>query len=222
MIESPFWEEQEQVERFAAREPDHRLLALVERYEDPSATRVLDIGCAGGRNVELLASRGFDVFAVDISAAMVRRTRERAAAVFGEEEARRRVRRATMEDLSEFETGDFDLVVALGVFHVATTGKQWHNALSEAARVLAPGGIMLVSVFSNKTNPTGKGITPVEGEPNIYEGLRSGRHYLVGPEALDAEMARRGLMPVEKTDTVVVPLESGQRVTINAVYRKGE
>lgn len=214
-----FWEEQEQVERFAARDPDHRLVKLIEGYHDPPRTRVLDIGCAGGRNADFLASRGFDLFAVDASSAMIQRTRERVAAVLGKKEAQRRVRRATMEDLSEFESANFDLIIALGVFHIATTRKQWHGALSEAARVLAPGGLMLVSVFGNRTNPTGKGITPVPGEPNVYEGLSSGRHYLVGPEELDAEMARRGLETVEPTETVVVPLESGQRVTINALYR---
>jgi len=215
-----FWEEQEQVERFAAREPDHRLLALLEGYADPAGTRVLDIGCAGGRNVLPLASLGFDVFAIDISSAMVQRTRERVASVLGTEEAARRVRRAPMEDLSEFGAAEFDLVIALGVFHLATTSGQWDEALAEAARVLAPEGVLLVSVFGSRTDPTGKGIVPVAGERHVYEGLRSGRHYLVEAEELDADMARRGLEPVEPTDTVVVPLESGQRVTINGLYRK--
>jgi SAM-dependent methyltransferase len=215
-----FWEDQEQVERFAAREPDHRLLEMLESYADPAGTRVLDIGCAGGRNEVLLASRGFDVFAVDISAAMVQRTRERVASILGEKEALRRVRRASMDDLSDFESASFDVVIALGVFHIATTNRQWHGAVSEAARVLAPGGLMLVSVFSSRTDPTGQGITPVSGEPNVYEGLRSGRHYLVEADELDADMARRGLEPAEPTDTVVVPLESGRRVTINGLYRK--
>jgi SAM-dependent methyltransferase len=215
-----FWEDQEQVERFAAREPDHRLLALMEDYADPAGTRVLDIGCAGGRNTVPLASRGFDVFAIDISTAMVERTRERVASVLGKEEAARRVCRAPMEDLSGFDSGDFGLVIALGVFHVATTAKQWHGALSEATRVLAPGGLLLVSVFSSKTDPTGTGIVQVPGERHVYEGLRSGRHYLVEAEELDAEMTRRGFEPIDPTDTVVVPLESGHRVTINGLYRK--
>lgn len=220
MNDKRFWEEQEQVERFAAREPDHRLFALIEHYSDPADTRVLDIGCAGGRNTAPLAARGFDVFAIDISAAMVQRTRERVAATLGEEEAVRRVRRAPMEDLSGFESADFDLVIALGVFHVATTGEQWDDALSEATRVLAPNGLLLVSVFSSRTDPTGKGIVPVPGERHVYEGLRSGRHYLVEAEELDIELTRRGLEPAEPTDTVVVPLESGRRVTVNGLYRK--
>ena len=220
MTDHPFWEEPEQVERFAGREPDHRLAKLIARYAEPRKIRVLDIGCAGGRNTELLAARLFDVFAIDSSAAMVERTRERVAAILGEDEATRRVRRASMEDLSAFESAAFDLVVALGVFHAATRAKQWHAALAESVRVLAAGGLMLVSVFSQKTDLTGSGVKPVPGETNVYDGLPSGRHYLVGAEELDAEFARRGLTPVEPTETVVVPLETGQRVTVNAVYRK--
>ncbi len=220
MDDNRFWEEEEQVERFAAREPDHRLVALIEGYDTPAKTRVLDIGCAGGRNTDLLASRGFDVFAIDASAAMVKHTRQRVAAILGDAEAQRRVRRAAMDDLSEFASSSFDLVVALGVFHSATSNPEWQRALSEAVRVLAPGGLMLVSVFSSKTDMTGQGITPVPGEPNVYEGLPSGRHYLVGGEVLDREMAGRGLEPVEPTATVTVPLDPGQRVTVNALYRK--
>jgi len=215
-----FWEAQEQVERFAGREPDHRLVRLIEEYPTPAQIRVLDIGCAGGRNTDLLAARGFDVYALDASAAMVERTRARVAAHLGVGEAERRVRPGTMEDLSEFASGSFDLVVALGVFHSATTGEQWHAALSEAVRVLAPRGKMLVAAFDPETTPTGGELKPVPGEPNVYEGFWPGRHYLVGSAVLDAEMARRGLETVEPTQTVVVPLDSGQRVTINALYRK--
>ncbi|UCH84160.1 MAG: methyltransferase domain-containing protein, partial [Candidatus Latescibacterota bacterium] len=112
MDASDFWEEQEQVERFAAREPDRRLLALIEQYDNPGSIRVLDIGCAGGRNTEPLAARGFDVFAVDMSRAMVERTRDRVAAFLGPEEAGRRIRVGRMEDLSPFQSNHFHLVVA--------------------------------------------------------------------------------------------------------------
>lgn len=220
MSELHFWDEQEQVEKFAARDPDRRMIALIRRYPDPSDTRVLDIGCAGGRNTELLAARGFDVFAIDMSVAMVQRTRERVASVLGEEEATRRVQCARMEDLSRFLSGEFDIVIALGVFHSATTNEEWDHALSEACRVLRPGGLMLVSVFSPRTDKTGEGIVRVEGEHHLYDGLKSGRHYLVEADELDTEMIRRGLETVEQTETVVVPLEKGRRVTVNGLYRK--
>jgi 2-polyprenyl-3-methyl-5-hydroxy-6-metoxy-1,4-benzoquinol methylase len=70
-----FWERPETVDRFASRDPDHRLQRLIGEYGRPAAIRALDLGCAGGRNTVLLAQRGFDVRALDASSAMVERTR---------------------------------------------------------------------------------------------------------------------------------------------------
>ncbi len=67
---NPFWDRLETVERFAVREPDHRLVRLADDVHHPGATRVLDLGCAGGRNTVLLAERGFDVWARDASGPM--------------------------------------------------------------------------------------------------------------------------------------------------------
>jgi SAM-dependent methyltransferase len=213
-----FWEEKEQVERFAARDPDKRLTELVATFPDPASVRVLDLGCAGGRNSELLARRGFDVFAVDLSRAMVRHTRGRVAESLGDAEAERRVCVAGMDDLGTFGDGFFDLVVALGVYHSARSREEFGRALAETARVLRAGGRALVSNFSPRTNPHGGGVTPVPGESGVFDGLHSGRHVLLEADDLDAEMARHGLVPAADTATVVVPLEHGRRVTVNGFY----
>ncbi|MDR7392424.1 MAG: class I SAM-dependent methyltransferase, partial [Armatimonadota bacterium] len=83
----PFWERPEVVERFASRPPDDRMVALLS--DAPRATRVLDLGCAAGRNTEWLAREGFDVYACDASQAMVAYTRKRLAPWLGEAEAER-------------------------------------------------------------------------------------------------------------------------------------
>ncbi|CAN5372903.1 hypothetical protein BH23GEM4_BH23GEM4_02840 [soil metagenome] len=75
---------------FAARAPDVRMLDILERFSFPAETRVLDLGCAGGRNTIALAESGFDVYAVDSARGMVERTRRRVAAVQGGPEAERR------------------------------------------------------------------------------------------------------------------------------------
>ena len=97
-----FWEHTEQVEMFAARPPDKRLLHLLKNYRQPTQTRVLDLGCAGGRNTIVLAEQGFDVYAIDTSSAMVDKTRERIVAVLGAKEASQRIRIGKMQDLQNF------------------------------------------------------------------------------------------------------------------------
>lgn len=217
---SPFWEVSEQVERFAGREPDQRLLRLVESYEEPARVRVLDLGCAAGRNTVVLAQRGFDVHAVDSSRAMVERTRQRVAKVLGPAAAQERVRVGRMDSLAEHGSGSFDLIVALGVYHNATCREEWERALSETERILRPGGLVLVASFSPRSDPRGEGLRPAPGAPHVYEGFEAGRMYLMEAEAFDAEMARHGLLPAVATETVEAPTDSGRRVTVNGLYRK--
>ena len=216
-----FWDSAEIVERFAAREPDVRLMELLGKYAEPSKTRVLDLGCAGGRNAVPLARGGFDLVALDSSPAMVEKTRERLAPILGPEEARRRVRAGRMNDLSFGADASFDLVVALGIYHCAQSRAEWDRALSETARVLKPGGRVLVSVFTPETDLDGRGFRPVPGEPDVYEGFESGgRHVLVDAEGLDRDMARFGLTPLEPTRTARPKLETGRRVSANGLYGK--
>ena len=214
----PFWERPEVVEQFAARAPDHRLMRLIEEYPRPEATRVLDLGCAGGRNTVVLAERAFDVWAIDGSAAMVERARERVAAVLGTGKALERVRPGRMDDLSPFESGAFDLVVALGIYHGAQSRQEWERAVAETARLLKPGGRVLVNHFTPQMDLTGEGVRPVAGEPDVYEGLADGRAVLLDAAALDAAMARHGLTPIVPSETVRVETERGRRVSVNALY----
>jgi SAM-dependent methyltransferase len=218
---SSFWDSPENVTRFAAREPDVRLAELIREYPNPSTVKVLDLGCAAGRNADLLAQNGFDVEALDASAAMVSKTRERLASILGAAEAQRRVRVGRMDDLSWAGDASFALVIALGLYHCAQSRAEWDRALAETARVLTPGGRLLVSVFTPETDLTGRGTCPVAGEPHIYEGFDSGgRHFLVDAAALDREMARHGLLPLEPTRTARPKVETGRRVSANGLYVK--
>jgi SAM-dependent methyltransferase len=219
-VKNEFWESPENVARFAAREPDVRLVGLVPGYPDPGSVRVLDIGCAGGRNAVYLARLGFDVHALDGSEAMVAETRRRLAPILGEAEAARRVRVSRMDDLGWASDGSFDLVLALGIYHCAHSRAEWDRALSETARVLAPGGRLLVSVFTSETDLTGRGIAPVPGEPHVYEGFESGRSVLVDPGTLDADLARHGLSCVVPTTLARPKVETGRRISANGLYAK--
>lgn len=196
-----FWNAPERVERFAEREPDHRLRALLPQYDDPAGIRVLDLGCAGGRNTVLLAERGFDVWALDAAAAMVARTRQRLAPLTGPAEARRRVTEGRMDDLEAFADGRFELVVALGIYHCAADDASWRRALAETARVLTAGGRLLVSHFAPGTRV-------------------SGEHQLRDAGQLDEALKALGCAPAAATETVTREGDGGRRVTVNGTYRK--
>ena len=220
---SDYWERPDVVAKFAERAPDDRLRELAARYDEPAHVRVLDLGCAAGRNTLFLARSGFDVHAVDASEPMVTETRDRLADVVGAAEARDRVRVGRMEDLSRFLDGSFRLVVALGVFHNAGSWEQWRTAAAETARVLEEGGILLVSQFAPGTDlwRQGPDPRPVVGEPHLWENVVEDRPLvLLEPEELDAGMAEAGMEPEAPTASVERESDRGRRVTVKGLYRK--
>ena len=217
---SPFWTDPEQVDSFANRDPDRRLVQLLGSYTKPALVRILDVGCAGGRNTALLAEMEFDFRALDASGPMVARTRERIAAICGVTLARQRVCAGVMEDLSAFPDGSVDLIVALGIYHQASSLEQWQRAVAESGRVLKYGGLVLVSSFTPDSQPDGKPLNPVRNSCDMYGGFSSGHLCLLSADNHDKKMAEYGFEPDVPTETVRVETELGHRVTMNALYRK--
>jgi SAM-dependent methyltransferase len=133
------------------RADDHTFAATVYRARQaaavswidalalPSGARMLEVGCGAGFLTIALAQRGFRVDAVDASECMIDATRGRIATMGLAEVASARV--ADVHALGEAD-GTYAAVVALGVV-------PWlHSpaaALREVARVLAPGGAMILT-----------------------------------------------------------------------------
>lgn len=103
----------------------------------PASRRILDLGCGEGAALPALRSR-FDpdrLEAVDIDPAMVRRARRRAR------ECGATVRRGDAGKL-DFADASFDLVLCHQTLHHVSDQEA---AICEVFRVLAPGGILLLS-----------------------------------------------------------------------------
>lgn len=121
------------------RERLDTVLAWVDAMGLPPGAEVLEIGCGAGHATVELARRGLAVASTDSSPEMVARAAERIAA-------------AGLDDVVRLGTADahalaypdrrFALVVALGVLPWLHTPER---ALSELARVLAPGGHAIVT-----------------------------------------------------------------------------
>lgn len=111
-----------------------RLAATVEIVgEGPG--RVLDVGMGAGRLCAALEPRGWDVYGVDSSEAMVALARKRLPRVAA------RLLRARAEGLP-FADEAFDAVTALGSLEYTEDAAA---AVRELARVLRPGGTAVVS-----------------------------------------------------------------------------
>jgi SAM-dependent methyltransferase len=119
-------------------------LLRIARDHGQSGERVLDVGCGTGKSFAPLLTRGFDVWACDISPAMAARARMRPG-VHPE-----RVLVADMRDLPPL--GPFDLVTCLDdAVNYLLSPDDLAAAFASVARVLAPRGIYLFDVNSLAT-----------------------------------------------------------------------
>jgi SAM-dependent methyltransferase len=132
-----FWSEHwghqdvEQLVRIAAASP---LTALIEDAL-PRAGPILEAGCGLGQYVILLRERGRAVSGVDWSLAALRRCRATAPAA---------PLAAMNLDRLAIKTATLAAYISLGVVEHDANGP--HAIVAEAARVLAPGGILVLSV----------------------------------------------------------------------------
>ena len=150
--------------------------------------RLLDVGTGTGRLLEVLSARADSVVGVDASRAMLALARGRLARMRLDGATEAAVRQGDMYRLP-FPDGMFDAAVMHMLLHHADDPAA---AVAEAARVLAPGGRLVVIDFSPHT---GTDIT-----------RRLAHRHLGFPDAtVFALMAAAGLR-VEATATVPGPL----------------
>ena len=110
---------------------------LLREHQEALSGRVLELGCGTGRLTEPLSKLGGELVAVDLSDEMVARCRRRCPGV--------RVEQGDLLDLSRFETGRFDAVVA--GFNVLDylSDEERRSVLRELGSLLADTGLLLFS-----------------------------------------------------------------------------
>jgi len=120
---------------------------------EADARRVVDVACGTGMHTIELARRGYKVVGADLSAPMIERAKENAAAagvethfvVAGFGELAEKLALSEVEGIVEGLSGQFDAVLCLGnsLPHVLSA-EDLGDALANFAAVLCPGGVLLI------------------------------------------------------------------------------
>lgn len=211
------WEDKEIVEIFANKKPDRRMLELIQNY--PKTYRILDLGCAAGRNTIYLAKNNFDFYAIDSSQAMLAKAKENLKNILPKTEIDKRVLNMQMDSL-DFKDDYFDFIIALGIIQGAQSEEEWHRVVGQCARTLKANGKMLVAHFGPNSNPHGTGIKLVKGTKHLYTGFAPNRKLnLLSAQELNEKMLEHGFKNIVETTSVKIETKNGYRTTINAYYQ---
>jgi SAM-dependent methyltransferase len=159
--------------------------------------RALDVACGEGRNAVWLAEQGWEVDAVDFSAAALAKAELLAA-------ERGVGARWILADLGDYvpPDGEFDLVIVL---YLQLPADERRPVLARAAAAVAAGGTMLV-VGHDRAN-----LTDGYGGPTDPDVLFTAEEIAAELSGLTVEKAVRVERPV--------PVEGGERIALDALVR---
>jgi ubiquinone/menaquinone biosynthesis C-methylase UbiE len=140
--ESAAWRdvyEEESVQGDIYRKRLNIVLSWIDGLGESAGAKVLEVGCGGGRAAIALAQRGYHVDAIDSASNMLAITRACASQAGVLEIVSTKV--GNVYQL-EFADNSFPLILAMGVMPYLGAPKK---ALAEMARVLSPGGSLVVT-----------------------------------------------------------------------------
>ncbi|MGP8242441.1 MAG: class I SAM-dependent methyltransferase [Solirubrobacteraceae bacterium] len=180
-LNAELWARGDFVEFYATRDLRPVEATLMDRHRDALAGRVLELGCGAGRLTGHLCELAQIVHGVDISPAMVAYCRHTyMKATFSEGDLR---------DLSRFESGSFDVVVApFNVLDVLGDAER-RRVLDEIRRVVVVGGLLIMSSHNRGYEPW------ISATIRLYLGS------LRRPTRLPRRLRnRRRLRPLQRTE----------------------
>ena len=118
---------------------DDDIVDFIEHYNFEKNLKVLDCGCADGRNSEYLINEGYDVTGVDFSQTVIERTQKRLP--------KGKFLTGDIRKLDKIESNSFDFLIDAGAFHVNDPIDSI-SILKEYHRILKSSGKMFIRVFN--------------------------------------------------------------------------
>lgn len=142
-----FWNNPKIVKQFSDAKFSKYWKDFLNKFKKTSSYySVLDLGCGGGRNTELLIKMGFDTYACDLYDSMVKAAKKKVVSLLDIRNIEKRIIKASMLKLP-FKEESFDIVIANGVYHNTNSPNQFTNAIKETNRITKKNGFVCLNVF---------------------------------------------------------------------------
>jgi ubiquinone/menaquinone biosynthesis C-methylase UbiE len=201
------WPEESRLQQGPFVLEELRTRELIERFAPPPPATVLDVGGAAGAYALWLADAGYTVHLIDAAPRLVAEAQRRSAA------ASRPLASCRVGDARSLDVprDGADIVLLLGPLYHLTEAADRVRALTEARRVLKPGGRLFAAAISRFASALDGLVHDALKDPAfaaiVERDLREGQHrnptgrldyfttaYFHRPEELRAEVASAGLM----------------------------
>jgi SAM-dependent methyltransferase len=181
------WSQPGTVSGFVKSPPNPSLMRVAAGEGAANHGRLLDIGCGAGRNAVPLSELGWQVFGVDLSAAMLTAARSRHENPAAPPAPRWLL--APMDALP-FVANSFDFIVAHGIWNLARSGREFRRGVAEAARVSRPGASLFLFTFSRNSLPEAD--EPVAGESFVFTQFSGAPQCFLSAAEIVGELAAAG------------------------------
>ena len=215
--QSKFWNNKKVIREFTSYRAPEYWQKFLGKFKNTAKIRLLDLGCGGGRNSELAARMGFDVYACDLHINMVRATRLILNKYFSSTRLAKKVRRADFQRLP-YKSKFFRILVASGVLHNANTYQKFARGVKEISRVLEDGGCLCLNVFYLR-----------KPDPAMRQSKKTGFVFYTDlglpmvllPQEKIMEILRKfKLVPLRKPATYESRVNTGIRHVLRGIFKK--
>jgi SAM-dependent methyltransferase len=211
-----FWNNQKIVKQFSDAKFSKYWKDFLNKFKKTSYYRVLDLGCGGGRNTELLIKMGFNTYACDLYDSMVKATKKKVSGLLDKRNIEKRIVKVSMLKLP-FKKESFDIVIANGVYHNTNSPSQFINAIRETNRITKKNGFLCLNVFY-------KGIVAPELCTTKLDNLfitKEGLHLiLLSKRKILLLLKNLNLLPFGEIVTYNRKVNTGLRSVLRGVFKK--
>jgi ubiquinone/menaquinone biosynthesis C-methylase UbiE len=213
-----FWNDPKNITWFNQQPFSSYWVDFFKTIKNKSEKKVLDIGCGGGRNVEMLLRMNFDVYACDKYLGMINSTKDRLKLLGQSKEfIDNRVKQCIMEKLL-YSDNYFDFVLCHGIYHNASSISDLKTAVEESSRVLKTGGFLCLNIFTIEY--IDQNLTKLSGKAEFCtsDGLRM---ILLSSKEILKILERQHLIVVKKyLVNYVSRVNTGNRSVLRGIFKK--